>query len=249
MHLEATKQDIIIRLENVSKRYKGTNNNVLNNLSLTVKRNEIYGFIGVNGAGKTTTIKLILGLLKPDSGNIYLFNDSINTNTIKKIGFAPESPAFPPNLTVLEVLELSGKLLDTKIIYDKFQNILNTLSLEEYKNFYASDLSKGLKQRLALACAMIHDPELYVLDEPASGLDPIGRSLIKGILMQLKSNGKTIFFSTHILSDVIEICDRFGIIHNGSIVYEQSVSEFLNNSNSQPFLALEKLFIEVTSKT
>lgn len=200
--------------------------NVLDGVSMTVQPGDIYGFVGLNGAGKTTTIKAMLGLIHLDHGSMKLFGEPVSGAVLQRIGFAPEKPNFYEHLSVEEVLRFAGRLLATPIREERFGEVLKLVDLDGDRHKNVGACSKGMQQRLGLAAAMLHDPELLVLDEPSSGLDPLGRRMIKDVLRQLKRRGKTLFFSTHILADVEEICDRVGIIHEGRMIFEGSPDEF-----------------------
>jgi len=213
--------------------------NVLDGVTMTVRAGDIYGFVGLNGAGKTTTIKAMLGLIYIDRGTIRLFGDPASGSSLDRIGFAPEKPSFHEHLNVEEVLRFGSRLSGKRVPKERFGEVLDLVDLggDRHKNVGAC--SKGMQQRLALAAAMLHDPDLLILDEPSSGLDPLGRRMIKDVLQKLKSQGKTLFFSTHILADVEEICDHVGIIHEGRMIFEGAPREFAPKSAS-----LEKTFIE-----
>ena len=192
----------------------------LTELSLEVKRGEVFGFLGPNGAGKTTTFKLLVGLLHPTRGKIFLWGEDHYKIELKsKIGFLPESPYFYNYLKAKEYLHLCGQLfgINAKERHNKIDTLLERVGLKDHKNALIKTYSKGMLQRLGLAQALIHDPELLILDEPMSGLDPLGRKEVRDIMLELKAQGKTIIFSTHILSDVETVCDRVGIIIKGRL--------------------------------
>ena len=190
-------------------------------VDLEVRRGEIYGFLGRNGAGKTTSIRMLLGLIRPSAGEIAIFGESLRKRrlaALKKVGFLVESATAYPNLTVRENLELQRLLMDAPKA--AVENAIKLLSLEEYADRKSAHLSLGNKQRLSLARALVHSPELLVLDEPANGLDPAGIVEIRGLLRKLADEGITIFMSSHILAEVDQLADRIGIIHEGSLVEE-----------------------------
>ncbi len=220
--------DIIIT-ENLSKKYK----NVLavNNISLTVRKGEIYGFLGLNGAGKTTTIKLLLGMIRPTSGTVKIINKDIrskNFNIWNKIGYMVETPHSYPNLTVKENLEIIRRLryLDDKNCID---SVIDKLKLKPYENRLAGNLSLGNAQRLGLAKALLHHPEILILDEPANSLDPAGILEIREMLIDLSTNhGVTILISSHILDEISRFATRIGIIHQGELIEEISAPQLEN---------------------
>jgi ABC-2 type transport system ATP-binding protein len=191
-------------------------------LSLEVRRGEIYGFLGRNGAGKTTTIRMLLGLIRPDGGEIRLLGSSLREDragVLSRIGCFVESAASYPNLTVRENLELHRRL--TRSPKASVGEVMGLLKLEDYADRRASRLSLGNKQRLSLARAMLHKPELLVLDEPANGLDPAGIVEIRGLLRRLADiEGATVFMSSHLLDEVEQLADRVGIVHEGRLVEE-----------------------------
>jgi len=203
----------------------------LTDLSLEVKRGEVFGFLGPNGAGKTTTFKLLVGLLHPTRGKIFLWEEDHYKIELKsKIGFLPESPYFYNYLKAKEYLHLCGQLygITFKKRQHKVDSLLELVGLKDHKNALIKTYSKGMLQRLGLAQALINDPELLILDEPMSGLDPLGRKEVRDIILELKAQGKTIIFSTHILSDVETVCDRVGIIIMGKLSDCGPIENLLN---------------------
>ncbi|MDP3993241.1 MAG: ABC transporter ATP-binding protein [bacterium] len=215
---------------------------VVNNLSLTVKKGQVFGLIGPNGAGKTTTVKLIAGLLFPDKGKITIGGFSAGTLDAKrKIGFMNENPQFYYHLKAREVLEFVADLfeIDKEVAAKKIKALLKEVGLQESTELAVRKFSKGMHQRLAFAVAQINNPELLILDEPLDGLDPLGRLDFKQMILNLKKSGATIFFSSHILSDVEEICDEVAILHKGKII-AQGAPKALVKSSKQ---SLEELFV------
>lgn len=216
----------LIQTENLSKHYKGYA--AVSNLSLNVKQGEIYGFLGLNGAGKTTTIRMLLGMIHPSSGFVCLKGKKVNPHyrdIWTQTGYLVEVPYAYPNLTVKENLDLIRKL---RLISDKscVQHIIDALKLGPYANTLAKNLSLGNAQRLGLAKALIHRPEILILDEPSNGLDPAGIFEIRELLCDLALNqGVTIFISSHILDEVAKFVSRIGIIHKGRLIQEMPTRE------------------------
>jgi len=233
----------VIKTTNLSKSY--TQITVLHDLNLTVKKGEVYGFIGKNGAGKTTTINLILSLIESDKGTIYINNKKIDfkDQTYKqKIGYVPDVPVFPGYMTSKDYLMYTLDIFNLKNedSNNKIQDILDFVDLPNNKKKISS-FSRGMKQRLAIAQALIHDPEILIMDEPTSALDPIGRNDVMNIIYKLKGS-KTIFYSTHILEDVERVCDKIGILDNGVLLIEDSLD------NIKKAYYNNKIYIETKNK-
>jgi len=218
-------EHIVIKTENLTKIFKvgfrGRSLSALTSLNLEVRKGEIFGFLGPNGAGKTTTIKMLMGLIYPTKGKAWIMDRELGDVEVKsRIGFLPEQPYFYDYLTSNEFLEFYGQLfgLERKELRTRIKSLLALVGLEKAADIQLRKFSKGMLQRIGIAQALINHPELIVLDEPMSGLDPIGRKDIRDIILRLKEEGKTIFFSTHIIPDVEMICDRVGILMNGELV-------------------------------
>jgi ABC-2 type transport system ATP-binding protein len=231
-----------IELKNISKTYKLTK--ALDDLSIQVTAGEVYGFIGQNGAGKTTTINIILSMIHKDSGQVLIDDEEIffaNQAYKNKIGFVPDVPVFPTYMNAREYLTYT---LDIYGIKDnQNQRITDTLkfvSLPDTKKRITS-YSRGMKQRLAIAQALVHDPDILIMDEPTSALDPIGRNDVMNMILELKGK-KTVFYSTHILDDVEKVCDRIGMLHKGRLVLEDSIS------NLQDRFYARRMFVETKSE-
>lgn len=235
----------MIQIDNVSKTFRLERNRkvpALQGLSLSVTPGEVFGCIGPNGAGKSTTIKLLLDLIRPDSGTITI-NDlpSSNETSRARVGYLPENPCLYDYLTANEYLQYAGRLsgLASSIISERSALLLDKLKLTQAANRRISSYSKGMQQRTAIAAALIHDPELVVLDEPMSGLDPLGRKLIFDLIAELKQQGKTVFISSHVLTDIERLCDRVGIIVQGRLCFEGRVADLTS--------PLEELFLQVVA--
>jgi ABC-2 type transport system ATP-binding protein len=192
----------------------------LSPLHLTVEEGEIFGFLGPNGAGKTTTLKLLMGLVFPTSGSARLLGRDWTDPEVKaQIGFLPEQPYFYDYLTAHELLEYYGQLsgVPAKQRKQRVDQVLQQVGLRDVKGVQLRKFSKGMLQRVGIGQAILHDPKLVFFDEPMSGLDPMGRREVRDLMEQLKHEGKTVFFSTHILSDAEALCDRVAIIHRGEL--------------------------------
>jgi ABC-2 type transport system ATP-binding protein len=189
-------------------------------LNLTVAEGEVFGFLGPNGAGKTTTLKLLMGLVFPTGGTARILGKDINDPAIKaQIGFLPEQPYFYDYLTARELLEYYARLsgMESKERGRKVEAMLERVGLKDAARVQLRKFSKGMLQRVGLAQAVLHDPKVVFLDEPMSGLDPMGRREVRDLMEELKQQGKTVFFSTHILSDAEALCDRVAVIHQGEL--------------------------------
>lgn len=192
----------------------------LGGVSFDVQPGEIFGFLGPNGAGKTTTIRILMGLIHASSGQAKIFGDNIpSRNARARLGFLPEHPYFYDYLTVEELCDLSGRIygVDSATRKKRASELISRVGLDHGRGKSLRKFSKGMMQRAGLAQALMNDPELIVLDEPMSGLDPIGRKEVRDLIVELKSRGKTVFFSTHILNDVETISDRVAIVAKGKI--------------------------------
>jgi ABC-2 type transport system ATP-binding protein len=189
-------------------------------LHLTVEEGEIFGFLGPNGAGKTTTLKILMGLVFPTSGSARILGHDWTDPAIKaQIGFLPEQPYFYDHLTAHELLNYYGQLSGVPAHgrQSRIESTLQRVGLHDIKRLQLRKFSKGMLQRVGIAQAILHDPKLVFLDEPMSGLDPLGRREVRDLIEQLKQEGKTVFFSTHILSDAEALCDRVAILHQGEL--------------------------------
>ncbi|MCX5741688.1 MAG: ABC transporter ATP-binding protein [Proteobacteria bacterium] len=203
----------------------------LRGVSFSVAKNQIFGFVGPNGAGKTTTIRTLMGLIRPTSGTAKLLGHAIPSRLARtRIGFLPEAPYFYDYLTVGELLDLAGRLfgLDATTRKQRADRLIERVGLDRARAQSLKKFSKGMLQRAGLAQALMNDPDLVVLDEPMSGLDPSGRKEVRDLILELRDQGKTVFFSTHILSDVEAITDRVAIVARGVLVGEGTPAELVN---------------------
>lgn len=220
----------VLSISNVSKRFH--DQQIIDQLELSVPKNCIYGFIGQNGAGKTTTMKMILGLIKPDEGTIRVCGEKVKfgqTPTNKYIGYLPDVPEFYNYMTPLEYLKLCGEItgVNRSELEKRSKKLIELTGLEKHDKRIAG-FSRGMKQRLGIAQALINKPELLICDEPTSALDPLGRKDLLGVLERVKGE-TTIVFSTHILTDVERICDRIGVLNNGKIEMTGTLNEIKAN--------------------
>ncbi len=203
---------------------------VLSDLNLEVREGEVFGYLGPNGAGKTTTLKLIMGLLKPTSGRVRIFGrDSWDFSIKRRVGFLPENPYFYEYLTGRELLNFYGQLVGLRPVErrDTTERLAKRVNLSEALDLPLRKYSKGMLQRIGLAQALLNDPDLVLLDEPMSGLDPIGRREIRDLIIGLKNQGKTVFFSSHIIPDLELLCDRVGILAGGRLVAQGPLDDML----------------------
>ncbi len=235
----------MIRIENVCKSFclnRRKKVDAVVGLTLSVHRGEVFGCIGPNGAGKSTTIKLLLDLLRTDSGSIHIGNLPSTAETSRvSVGYLPENPYLYDFLTAQEYLEYAGQLsaVPNATIAERSKLLFEKLRLADASDRRIRSYSKGMQQRTAIAAALIHDPDLVILDEPMSGLDPLGRKLIFDLIAELKQQGKTVFISSHVLTDIERLCDRVGIIVQGRLCFEGSVNELT--------MPLEDLFLQVVT--
>lgn len=236
-----TNSNIVIEIKNLTKDYevgflKKKRVRALDNLSLEVKRGEIFGFLGPNGAGKTTTLKLLMQLIYPTSGSARILGYSIaDVSTRARIGYLPENPYFYDYLSGRELLEYTAALfgIPSRDAVVRNNELLGQVGLDtDRANRQLRKYSKGMLQRIGIAQALVNDPEIVFMDEPMSGLDPIGRREVRDLLLSLRQQGKTIFFSSHILSDVEALCDRAAILTRGKLVRCGTVNELTGVQDS-----------------
>ena len=223
---------MIIATENLSKEYDGVYR--VQDLDIRVKEGDIYGFLGPNGAGKSTTMKMLLGLVKPTSGTIEimgkLFNEKNRKGILQSVGSLIEAPSYYGHLTGHENMELIRRLLD--LPQKNIDEAIHIVRLENQMNKKVKNYSLGMKQRLAIALAVMHDPELLILDEPINGLDPIGIAEVRSFIRELcDARGKTILISSHILSEISLLADDIGIIDHGALLEEESLAELEQKSS------------------
>ncbi|MGH7364507.1 MAG: ABC transporter ATP-binding protein, partial [Candidatus Methylomirabilales bacterium] len=225
---------IAIRAEGLTKDYRTgfwrRRVRVLHDLNLEVQAGEVFGFLGPNGAGKTTTLKLLTGLIHPTAGSATVLGEPAGSVGVKaRIGFLPENPYFYDYLTGAEYLDYCGALaaLPRTVRRDRVGTLLERVGLSGQGGLQLRKYSKGMLQRIGLAQALINDPAVIFLDEPMSGLDPLGRKEVRDLILHLREQGRTVFFSTHIIPDVEVVCDRVGIILAGRLSAVGRVEELL----------------------
>ena len=245
--------EIVLQVQGLTKVYKRshlgrtTYSRGVNALEFEIKKGEVFGLLGLNGSGKTTTIKLILGLLFPTKGHVQIFGHTVpHPFAQQKIGYLPEVPYFYRNLTPVEVLTLYGTLskVEPQNLPSKIDEVLNLVKMDHVKTKPMREFSKGMLQRIGLAQALIHDPDILILDEPVTGLDPLGIRHIRELLAQLNSKGKTILFSSHSISELERLATRVGILIEGKLARELDQSEWKGHAG-----ALEEIFIETLEKS
>lgn len=240
----------VIDFSGVAKKFKswprGKSVQALDDFSLTIEQGEVFGFLGPNGAGKSTAIKILINLIYPDKGSASLMGrDAGDRHTRRLVGFLPENPYFYDHLTAEELLWFGGKTsgLTESDIRNRSEELLLKVNLTSVSKRPLRTYSKGMVQRAGLALALIHDPEVVILDEPMSGLDPIGRKMVGDLIVDLKSRGKTVFFSSHILTDVERFCDRAGFLMAGRLRLVERLGVMLSGGSS-----LEDVFMREVEK-
>lgn len=227
--------DYILETKNLTKKFK--NQIAVNNASLSIRKNSVFGLLGPNGAGKSTVLKMITGIMKPTSGEVLFENNLWSRKNLKDIGALIENPAIYPNLTAIENLNLACTLYG--LPKSRSIEILDIIDLRYSGKKKVRNFSMGMKQRLGLGMALINNPKLLILDEPTNGLDPIGIGELRELIRSFPSKGITVILSSHMLSEVEQVADEIAIISNGSIGYNGEIS---NEEN------LEKQFLDVVQK-
>ncbi len=241
----------MIELQNVTKRYGSFR--AVDAVSLAVPRGELFGFLGVNGAGKTTTLRMLAGVLLPTAGRIRLGDYDLGTEPEKAkaiTGYIPDRPYLYAKLTGREFLHFCADLYNVPHprANERIDQLLAEFNLSEWQNSLIDSYSHGMKQRLATCSALVHEPQILIIDEPIVGLDPHGAKLLKESLRRYTANGMTIFLSTHSLHVAEEVCDRLAIIHRGALLTVGTLAEIRQRSGSE-HERLESVFIQITSET
>ena len=237
----------MIKLYNVSKTYAKSQTKAVDDLSLEIKPGEIFGFIGPNGAGKSTTIKMITGILTPDSGTIEIDGLNLAANPIAAkslIGFVPDNHETYETLKGIEYLNFVGTMygVSSATLKEKIDEYATLFGLNDALPKMISSYSHGMKQKLMIIAALIHDPKVWILDEPLTGLDPQSAYQLKQLMRQQAKKGNTVFFSSHVIDVVEKLCDRIGIINNGKLVAVDTLKGLRANKR----ISLEKLFLTMT---
>jgi ABC-2 type transport system ATP-binding protein len=239
-----------IEVKGISKVFKGDLGvkrvTALTDLDLQISKGEVFGFLGPNGAGKSTAIKILLNLIYPDKGAASILGRDVADKSVRRsVGYLPENPYFYDYLSAEELLWFGGMAcgLRRTEIRERSDQLLRKVNLDSARNRPLRSYSKGMVQRAGLALALIHDPEVIILDEPMSGLDPLGRKMVGDLLLDLRSQGKTVFFSSHILNDVERFCDRAGIIVGGRLRLVDGIPSLLSGAKT-----LEDVFLQEVAK-
>ncbi len=240
----------MIELKDLTKRY--SDRMAVDNINLFIPKGEIFGFIGPNGAGKTTTINMMGGILAPTSGTVAICGINMEENPEKaksKIGFIPDRPYLYEKLTGMEFLRFTADLygVDEDAFLRKAREKLEMFSLTDWSNKLIESYSHGMKQRLVMAAALLHDPEVIIVDEPMVGLDPVAINLVKDLFRRLTKQGATVFMSTHTLKVAEDICDRIGIIHKGSLIALGTTEDLKRDAHAAE-ADLEQVFIRLTEE-
>jgi ABC-2 type transport system ATP-binding protein len=242
----------MITIHAATKRYRQDKPPAVDNLSLEVRQGEIFGFLGPNGAGKSTTIKMLVGLLRQDSGSITVngFDNIADLLSVKKsIGYVPDEPMFYEKMTALGYLGFIADLFNipTDLRIERINHWTKRFSLDSNLHDAISSYSHGMKQKLGVVAALIHEPKLLILDEPMVGLDPRSSFILKEVMREFCVKGGTVFFSTHVMDVAERLCDRVGIINKGKLITCGTFAE-LRNSKGDQGATLEKLFLELTNE-
>ena len=245
----------IVRVENVVKDFRPgfglRRKRVLHGVTFEVFDGEIFGFVGPNGAGKTTTLKVLMGLIRPTEGTASILGRDVEESDFRdQIGFLPENPYFYPYLSAREILDFYARLcgVDSSRRAGRVEELLEMLHLTHSADARLQTFSKGMLQRVGVAQALIHDPKVVFLDEPMSGLDPIGRKEIRDVILALRAAGKTVFMNTHILPDVEMICDRVAIIVKGVIRHQGRIEDVLPETEVKTAVVLSRLAPELAPR-
>lgn len=246
--LDVTKPEIVLSVENLAKTFvkpfTGKKVEAVRGVSFEVRRGDIFGFLGPNGAGKTTTIKMLTGLIFPTSGKATILGEAVpSSEAMGKVGFLPENPYVYPYLTPREFVSLCGRLngMSGKRLAREVERVIERVGIGYAIDRRVGALSKGMLQRTGLAAALVHSPELLLLDEPMSGLDPVGRKEVRDLIVEEARDGRTVFFSSHILSDVEMLCDHVTILRKGEVVAGGSMKDLLKSESRHSEITLAEV--------
>jgi ABC-2 type transport system ATP-binding protein len=250
-----TRGTEIVRVEGLVKDFRPglglRAKRVLDGITFSVRENEIFGFVGPNGAGKTTTLKTLMGLIRPTAGTAHILGHDIRESAFRQhVGFLPEVSYFYDYLTGVEFLDFYARLSGVPRARrpDRIATLLGWVGLSHAADARLRTYSKGMLQRIGIAQALVHDPKVVFLDEPMSGLDPLGRKEIRDLILRLRRDGKTVFMNTHILSDVEMVCDRVAIIVKGRIRYEGRIEDFIAEDEQRADVVLSRVPAELATR-
>ena len=243
--MSPTEGPVVLRVDALEKTYRkpftGRRVEAVRRVSFDVRRGEIFGFLGPNGAGKTTTIKMLMGLIAPSAGTMEILGvRAPEPDVMGRVGFLPENPYVYPYLSPREFVSMCGRLcgMSGAALRDRVVQVIERVGVGYAIDRAVRTLSKGMLQRVGLAAALVHDPELLVLDEPMSGLDPVGRKEVRDLIVEEKQRGRTVFFSSHILTDVELLCDRVCILRKGEVVVAGAIRELLDGGKRRTEVTL-----------
>ena len=253
--------DTAIQINGITKDFisgfRGVKLRAIEDINLEVANNEIYGLLGPNGSGKSTTIKIVLGLLRASEGTCLIYGQPSHAMSVRKsVGYLPEAPYFHSYLSGYELVRYYARIcgLDRKIVNERVDDSIELVKMQEAKNRLVGSYSKGMLQRIGLAQALVHDPNLVILDEPTAGLDPMGAEAVGAIIRTLKDRGKTVLICSHLLGQIEGLCDRVAILHRGRLIRTGRVEDLLQQSGRESYivkdlsvdgrLAVEKLIKE-----
>lgn len=217
----------VLEIQGLSKRYKGVQ--ALHSLNLKVEKGMVFGLLGPNGSGKTTTLGILLGILRPSSGTYSWFGNGTRDDNRKRIGALLETPNFYPYLSAVRNLKITGKIKDVPQLDARIESVLHTVGLWERRDSRFRTYSLGMKQRLAIAAALLNEPEVLVLDEPTNGLDPQGIKEIRDLIRQIAASGTTIFLASHQLDEVEKVCSHVAILRKGELISISPIGELLHH--------------------
>lgn len=244
----------VVEIQNVNQVFRTgfwlQKKQILHDLSFSVRSKSVFGFLGANGAGKTTLIHLIAGLKKPHSGTVRIFGEeAASMRARSRIGYLPERPYFHDHLTGEGLLKYFGALAGMRraAVLDRIPAVLGAVGMEHARRTELRKYSKGMLQRIGIAQALLHDPELLVLDEPMSGLDPFGRKEMRELIVRLAAEGRTVFFSSHVIPDVEAICDEVALIRDGRLIGCGRIGQFLAQGPLQTEVAFSGMGMEQAS--